>query len=93
MKNQLMKLDEYNNSSNENIDMLTFPEACLYLKISKSYLYKATSERKIPFFKPTGGKLIYFKRTDLNNWLLQNRVASRSEIINDSLIENPGGFK
>jgi excisionase family DNA binding protein len=80
MKNELMKLQDQTTPSTENMEMLTFTEACIYLKISKSFLYKATAERTIPFFKPTGGKLIYFSRYDLDAWLTQNRHASKQEL-------------
>lgn len=60
-------------------DVLSLREACIYLEISPSHLYKLTSEMVIPFYKPNGKKL-YFKLDDLNNWLLKNRVESREEI-------------
>ena len=77
-----------NNSEKFNADMLTFAEACLYLKISKSFLYKATSDRNITFFRPTGGKLIYFNRNDLDKWLLQNRHPSKSELLLEKISYN-----
>jgi excisionase family DNA binding protein len=60
-------------------EMFTFEEACLYLKVSKSFLYKSTSDRTIPFYKPTGGKILRFKREDLDHWLTQNRYPSKNE--------------
>jgi excisionase family DNA binding protein len=62
-----------------NSDMLTFEEAAIYLKVSKSFLYKATSERTITFFKPSG-KIIRFKRQDLDAWLIQNCHESKTTI-------------
>jgi excisionase family DNA binding protein len=70
--------------------MLTLDEACAYLKVSKSFLYKATSGRLISFHKPTGGKLIRFKKEDLDHWLFQNRFDSKNEIA-EQLIK--GGSK
>ncbi|MBU0476140.1 MAG: helix-turn-helix domain-containing protein [Bacteroidetes bacterium] len=58
---------------------LTFQEASKYLDISASYLYKLTSTAKICHFKPSGKK-IYFKKSDLQAFLLRNRVASQSEL-------------
>lgn len=66
-------------------DVLTFEEACTYSGISKSFMYKLTSGGKIPFYKP-GGKLVYFKRVELDEWLLQNRSNSDEEL--DQLAEN-----
>lgn len=54
-------------------------EAASYLGVSKSHLYKLTSKSEIPHYKPNG-KTIYFKRGDLDNWVLRRRVASREEV-------------
>ena len=83
MKRDLLAADE-KNTNQLNTSMLTFEEASLYLKVSKSFLYKATSDRSITFFKPTGGKLIYFSRKDLDVWLTKNRFASKVELIDNN---------
>lgn len=59
--------------------ILTFDEASKYTGMSKSYLYKLTSGRKIAHSKPSG-KLIFFNKEDLDNWLLSNRVTPQVEI-------------
>lgn len=58
---------------------LTFQEATRYLDVSASYLYKLTSTAQIPHYKPNNKK-IYFKKSDLKNWLLRGRVSSDSEL-------------
>ena len=58
--------------------ILTFSEACEFTGISKSYMYRLTSSRLIPHWKPRQ-KMIYFKKIDLENWLLQNRVTTIDE--------------
>lgn len=60
-------------------EVLNFEEACFYLGISDSYLYKLTSRKDIPHFCPNGKKL-YFNRTELDQWLQQNRQVSNAEI-------------
>ncbi len=60
-------------------DVLNFNEAGQYLGLSKSYLYKLTSKRQIPFFKPQLKK-IFFKRVDLDAWLLRNPIESIDQI-------------
>ncbi|HAP94192.1 MAG TPA: DNA-binding protein, partial [Chryseobacterium sp.] len=55
--------------------ILSLKEAAEYMGVSESTLYKMTSARTITFYKPNNGK-IYFKRVDLNNWMLQNEVKS-----------------
>lgn len=53
-------------------EILTFDEACDYTGISRSYLYKLTAKGKIPHSKPNG-KLLFFEKTRLVEWLLQNK--------------------
>lgn len=60
-------------------EVLNFKEALALLDISASMLYKLTHQRAISFYKPNG-KLIYFKRVDLMNWMLSNKQPSNEEI-------------
>lgn len=60
-------------------EFLTASETAIYLGISKSYLYKLTSHRMIPFYRPQG-KLMLFKRQELNGWVQSNRVEPDSEL-------------
>ena len=53
-------------------DIFNLNEAALFLDISRSHLYKLTSQKQIPHFCPQGKKL-YFRRDDLQNWLQRNR--------------------
>jgi len=59
--------------------ILSFNEAHQYLNLSKSYLYKLTSSKSIAHFCPLGKK-IYFKRVDLDAWLLRNRQSTIEEV-------------
>ncbi|TXD47779.1 helix-turn-helix domain-containing protein [Polaribacter sp. IC073] len=56
-------------------EILSFKEALIYLDVSQSFLYKLTSKKAIEFTKPNGGK-IYFKKSDLDNWMLQVKTTS-----------------
>jgi len=60
-------------------EILNLAEASSYLSLSKSALYKKTSLNQIPFFKPNN-KIIYFKKIDLDRWMLRNRQATVDEI-------------
>jgi len=60
-------------------EVLNFNEAAKYLELSQSHLYKQTSSGAIPHYKPNGKK-IYFKRVELDAWLLRNRTDSKDEI-------------
>ncbi len=60
--------------------VLTPKEAAAYIGISQSTLYKLTSAGIVPFSKPNG-KLLYFSKTSLDEWLLSN--ISRSTTFKD----------
>ena len=48
-------------------ELMTLEEAARFLGFKKSYLYKLTSTRQIPFFK-YGGRVIAFDPTALKDW-------------------------
>lgn len=60
-------------------EVLTTEEAAQYLGISKSYLYKLTMKMQIPHYKPMG-KMCYFNRVELQNWVLSKRIATTDEV-------------
>ena len=60
-------------------EVLTSDEAARYMGISKSYLYKLTMLKKVPHYKPSG-KMCYFNRQELEQWLQTNRVSTESEL-------------
>jgi len=62
-----------------NKPVLNISEAATYTGLTESYLYKLTSKQDIPHFKPRG-KMVYFNRVELDDWLQQNRIKSNSEI-------------
>lgn len=68
-------------------DIMTIEEASWYTGMSKSYLYKLTSKNMIPYYKPLGnpyykplGKMVYFEKSELDNWLRQNHVSSMARL-------------
>ena len=60
-------------------EVLTSDEAAVYMGVSKSYLYKLTMRKQIPHYKPMG-KMCYFNRAELEEWLQQNRCATDAEL-------------
>ena len=57
---------------------LNLVEAAKFLDLSRSHLYKLTSERKIPHFKPNGKK-IYFDKSELVQWLKRKPTRTLEE--------------
>lgn len=60
-------------------EVLTLEEVAIYTGLSKSHIYKLCSTNDIPFYKPQG-KVNYFNRVEIENWLQQNRVPTNQEI-------------
>ncbi|QXP52553.1 MULTISPECIES: AlpA family transcriptional regulator [unclassified Cellulophaga] len=83
-----IKLDERLNRIEKllisNKTVLTFDEACDYTGISRSYMYKLTSTGEIPNSKPNG-KIIFFDKKLLDQWLLRNKRKSTSELEKEAL--------
>ena len=79
IKVKLQNLERLIMSQGINKEILSFSEACIYLDVSDSHLYKMTSRTVIPHYKPNGKK-IYFKRQELDNWMLSNKQLSNEEI-------------
>jgi len=52
-------------------------EVAEYCSLGKDYLYQLTSKNLIPHYKPRG-KLMYFRRDEIDNWLLQNKFEDTS---------------
>ena len=70
------KLDEL---AVANKEVLNLKEAARYLNMSCSHLYKLTSAKEIPHYKPRG-KQVFFERKELDKWLLQNRQTTKAEM-------------
>lgn len=60
-------------------EVLTLEEAAEYLQLSKSCLYKMTSNKEISHYVP-GGKKIYFRRSELDDWVFNSKVSSVNEL-------------
>lgn len=60
-------------------EVLTLDEVATYTGLSKSHLYKLCSTNAIPFYKPNG-KVNYFNKNEIQDWLQQNRVATTKEL-------------
>lgn len=64
-------------------NILSFNEASKFLNLSKSYLYKLTSSGQIPHYKPQG-KMLYFEKSELENWLRQNPVRTNQQVLQEA---------
>ena len=77
------RIEELENLIYLSKNVLSFEEASRFLNLSKSYLYKLTSAGVIPHDKPQG-KMIYFEKTTLEEWLRQNPVKTQEQIAQEA---------
>jgi excisionase family DNA binding protein len=59
-------------------DILDVDGAAALLGLKKTYIYKLTHNRRIPYY--TTGKRIYFKRDELVGYVTRIRVKTQDEI-------------
>ena len=79
LQNVLDRIDLLTDAVLSNKQTLTIDEASAFTGLSKSHLYKLTSAQEIPHYKPRG-KMLYFDRSELDNWLRQGKINSHAEI-------------
>jgi excisionase family DNA binding protein len=58
---------------------LGIEDAADFTGYSVKYLYKLTSQNRITFYKPNGGR-IFFKREDLDSFINRGRQAADYEL-------------
>lgn len=80
----LEQLDRIEKLVRANKTVMSLEEASEYTGISRSYLYKLTSKGEIPFSKPRG-KMIYFSKEKLDDWLLSDSWRSTRELKAEAL--------
>lgn len=68
----------------DNKRVLNFDEACDFMGVSRSFMYKLTASKKIPHCKPNG-KLIFFEKKKLEDWLLEYNRKTADEIKPEAL--------
>ena len=71
-------------------DIFNLDEAATYLSMSKSTLYKLTSKKEIPHYKPT--RFIFFERSELDKWIRSAAVKTEDQLndqVNAYTMANP----
>ncbi len=59
-------------------EVLNVAEVGILLNLSSSRIYHLVSAREIPHYKK--GKLVFFKKTEIEKWLLQDRIPTNQEL-------------
>jgi len=65
-------------------------EASAFTGYTPRYLYKLTSEKRIPFYKPLGGRVV-FKKADLEGFMSRGRVKADYELAAEADARLTGG--
>lgn len=93
IENLLKTVMKNDNGTVTITEVLNLNQAAEYVSLSKSAIYKKTSERTIPHFKR--GKKLYFKRSELDDWLTDTRIFTKAEIDKKATnyINRKGKFK
>ena len=71
--------EEVRKALDQKKDLMKIEEASEFLGLSKSYLYKKTMTGEIPFYRPMG-KIIYFEKTALIDWIRSHPSRSSQEL-------------
>lgn len=66
-------------------EIMSIEELSDYLDLSTSYIYKLTCSRSIPHYKPLKKK-IYFKRAEIDKWILAQPIEVRDKFIEKALL-------
>lgn len=71
LKCRVELLEKQPPTMNQLPDFMNAKDASEFLKVSKFTIYYYTNHKMIPYFKK--GKRIYFKRTDLENFIMDEK--------------------
>ncbi len=73
-----LRKDSSSTNHNEAKQIMSIADACRYLDLSKSTIYKLTSQGAIPHRKP--GKRLYFIKTELDAWVEKSKVNGQDDL-------------
>lgn len=59
-------------------EIFNFDEAAAYLSMSKSTLYKLTSRKEIPHYKPN--RFVFFEKAELDKWIRASVVKTDGQL-------------
>ena len=77
IREQLNRIERNSLLAAKNV--LSIDDVALLVNLSKSRIYQLTCKHQIPYYKPNG-KLIYFDKAEIEDWMRQNRIATADEV-------------
>lgn len=76
IKRQLDRIEQYAGIASKEV--LTLEETMIYTGCARTTIYRLTSAKEIPHYKL--GQALRFKKSELDEWLTRNKVATAKEI-------------
>lgn len=61
-------------------EVLDINEAALMMGLSKQTIYSMCRDRILPHYKSKGGKKSYFRKSELESWMLDTKVTTEQAI-------------
>lgn len=77
IKEQLDRIEQYSMIAAKN--MLNIKEAAIILNMTVDGVRYNVRNNTLPYYKPNAHRL-YFKKSELEDWMMQNRSKSMTEI-------------
>lgn len=71
-------LSEQRTAKKSGCNLLSPEEVAEYTGYTKRYVYKLAQEKQIPHYKR--GARLFFRKDEIDQWLLENRVITNDEI-------------
>ena len=85
------KMDSLERRLGQGKKVMTMKEVSEFTGFSMAQLYVLTRTRAIPHSKPNG-KTIFFDKSELNEWLLKNKIETVIEFIDEKCYSKNEGF-
>jgi len=96
MANKFIDLLKQINKRLEDIssrkEVMSINDLAAYTGWTTSYLYQLTRKRQIPFYRPSG-KTIFFRRSEIEDWIFQHRVATGVELLQNHNVASKAKYK
>lgn len=68
-------------------DILTVKDVSILSGLSRNHIYQLIHKKLIPHYKSAGGKMVYFRKEDVDKYLCAVRVPTLNEIaIQENLV-------
>jgi excisionase family DNA binding protein len=78
LQEEISEIKSLLNKLNDKDEFISVEQFSERYGLSKSKIYKLTSQKQIPFHR-AGERLIYFKKSDVEKWIESGRVEPAAE--------------